>query len=112
LIVAKKTVEEIAGGKPKSTLKEGEKHHNLFSIGCWDVLPIGRPPLEHCAICKEAIFHQFEDLVFIHDGLLKHLWTGGGHGEVKERSKRKIKEGVRSEMCARRKRVAVLMRVI
>jgi hypothetical protein len=57
---------------------------------------------------KEVIFHQFEDLAFIHDGLLKHLWTGGGHGEEKERSNKKIEEGTGSEMCAWRNKVAAI----
>jgi hypothetical protein len=46
---------EVAGRKTKSPLEERGKHHNLFSIGCWDVLPFGRPPLKHHTIWEKMI---------------------------------------------------------
>jgi hypothetical protein len=55
--MAGKAAEEVTGRKAKSTLEEGGEHHNLFSVGCWDVLPFGRPPLEHCVIREEAILN-------------------------------------------------------
>jgi hypothetical protein len=98
LIMVEKTAEEVIGGKTKS-MQEGGEHHNFLSVGCWDVLPFGRPPLEHCTIRVEAILNQFEDFAFICDRVLKHFWVGGGHGKGKENPKRGI-EGSTRGRCA------------
>jgi hypothetical protein len=50
-----KATEEVAGTKTKSPLEEGGEHHNLFSVGCQDVLPFGRMPLKHRAIWDEMV---------------------------------------------------------
>jgi hypothetical protein len=77
-------VKEIAGKKIESELKEGRRHHNLLRVGCWYVLPFGKPPLENRAIREEMILDEFEDFPLIRNGLLEHVWMGGGHGEGKE----------------------------
>jgi hypothetical protein len=52
--VLEKATKEVVGRKTKSLL-EGGKHRNLFSIGCWDVLPFGRPSLKYHEIWEEMI---------------------------------------------------------
>jgi hypothetical protein len=45
--VVEKTTENIVGREAESTLEKGRKHHNLFGVGCSDVFPFSRMPLEH-----------------------------------------------------------------
>jgi hypothetical protein len=89
--VVEKTTENIVGREAESTLEKGRKHHNLFGVGCSDVFPFSRMPLEHRAIREEAVLNQFEDLAFIHDRLLEQTWMRDGHGEGKENLRRRFK---------------------
>jgi hypothetical protein len=57
LVVVKKFTEEITGRKMICTLEEGRKHYDFFSVGCWDVFPFGRPPLEHDTSGEEAVLN-------------------------------------------------------
>jgi hypothetical protein len=57
LIVVENTEEEVAGGKAKSILEEGRKHHNFFGVGCWDLFPFGMSPLEHHMIREEVVLN-------------------------------------------------------
>jgi hypothetical protein len=50
LVVLEEAAKKVTGRVSKSPLEEGTKHHNLFSVGCWDVLPFGRTPLKHGVI--------------------------------------------------------------
>jgi hypothetical protein len=54
--MVKKAAEEFIGRKTKSMLEGGE-HHDLFSVGCWDVLPFGRPPVKHRVIREEMVLN-------------------------------------------------------
>jgi hypothetical protein len=47
--------EEVVDRKTESQLEEGREHLNLFSIGCWNVLPFCRPPLKHRVIQEEIV---------------------------------------------------------
>jgi hypothetical protein len=78
--VVKESAEEITSREAESTLKGGGKHHNLIRIGCWDVFPGGKTPLQHGAVWEKVICNKFENLAFIHDGWLKQVWVRGGHG--------------------------------
>jgi hypothetical protein len=60
-VVVKESAEEIAGGK----------HHNLVHIGCWDVFPGGKMPLQHGAVWDKVVCNKFANLAFICDGRLK-----------------------------------------
>jgi hypothetical protein len=53
--MVEKATEEVTGQKTKSPLEERGKHYDLFSIGCRDVLPFGRPPLKHHTVQEEMI---------------------------------------------------------
>jgi hypothetical protein len=55
--VVKKTSEEVVGGKTESMLEEGRKYHNFFSVGCRDVFPFGKLPLEYRASREEVILN-------------------------------------------------------
>jgi hypothetical protein len=55
--VLEKTLKEVAGRKTKFMLEVGGEHHNLFSIGCQDVLPFGRPPLKYHTIWEEMVLN-------------------------------------------------------
>jgi hypothetical protein len=46
LVLIKESAEEIIGWVAKSTLEEGREHHNLSHIGCRNVFPGGREPLQ------------------------------------------------------------------
>jgi hypothetical protein len=50
-----KAAEEFAGGKAESTLEKRSQHHNVFDIGCWDVFPFHRPPLEHGTVGEKVV---------------------------------------------------------
>jgi hypothetical protein len=75
----KEATEETAVGEAKSVLEEGRQHHNLVGIGCRDVFPFCRPPLEHLAIRKKVIFDQLEDFALICGGFLEYPLVGGDH---------------------------------
>jgi hypothetical protein len=79
-----KSTQEIASREPESLLEEWGEHHNFLGIGCRDVLPSGRLPLEHEAIREKVILNQLEDLAFIHNRLLEHVWVGSGHDREEE----------------------------
>jgi hypothetical protein len=68
-----KAVKEIAGEKTESALKEGKEHHNLLCVGCRDILPFGRPPMENRVIWEVMILDEFEDFTLIRNGLLEHV---------------------------------------
>jgi hypothetical protein len=55
LVVLEETVKEGIAKEPKSLLEEGGEHYNLFGIGCWDVLPYGRPPLKYDTIQEKVM---------------------------------------------------------
>jgi hypothetical protein len=46
-VMIEESTEEVASRKAESTLEEGGEHHNLIRIGCWDVFPHGKMPLQH-----------------------------------------------------------------
>jgi hypothetical protein len=46
----KKTVEEVASRESKSASEERGEHHDLICIGCQNVFPGGRTPLQHGAV--------------------------------------------------------------
>jgi hypothetical protein len=46
LVLIKESAEEIVGWVAKSTLEEGREHNNLSHIGCRNVFPGGREPLQ------------------------------------------------------------------
>jgi hypothetical protein len=48
--MVEQATKDIAGRKTECTQEEGGEHQNFFSIGRRDVLPFGRPPLEHRVI--------------------------------------------------------------
>jgi hypothetical protein len=50
-----KAMKEVMGREPESPLEERRKHHNLLRIGCWDVLPFSRSPLEHGMIQEKVV---------------------------------------------------------
>jgi hypothetical protein len=79
-LMIEESMEEVAGRKTESTLEEWGKHHNLLGIGCRDVFPSSRTPLEHGAIREKAICNYFANFALICNGLLKKVWMWSGHG--------------------------------
>jgi hypothetical protein len=63
-VVVKESAEDIIDQKTKFVLEEGGEHHNLIRIGCWDVFPGGRMPLQHCAVQEEVIRNELVDFTF------------------------------------------------
>jgi hypothetical protein len=57
--VVKESTEEITSWEAKSTLKEGGEHQNLIHVGCWDVFPDGKTPLQHGAVREMVIRNKF-----------------------------------------------------
>jgi hypothetical protein len=76
----KKTVEEVVSWESKSALEERREHHNLIHIGCWNVFPNGRKPLQHSAVQEKVVCIQLADLTSIYDGPLEQVRVRGGHG--------------------------------
>jgi hypothetical protein len=74
----KKSPLEVIGRKAESTLEERAKHHNLICVGCWDVFPSSRTPLEHDTIWDKAICNKFANFTLIRNGLLKKVQSGHG----------------------------------
>jgi hypothetical protein len=66
--VIKESTEEVASREAKSALEEGRKHHNLGRIGCRNVFPSGRMPLQNCAVLEKMIQSKLADFIFICDG--------------------------------------------
>jgi hypothetical protein len=53
-LMLEESAQKIASRKAKSTL-EGGKHHDLIRIGCWDIFPSSRTPLEHGVIREKVV---------------------------------------------------------
>jgi hypothetical protein len=68
LVVIKESAEKVAGREAKSTLEEGREHHNLGHIGCENIFPGGRTPLQDCMVRGKVIRDELTDFTFIHDG--------------------------------------------
>jgi hypothetical protein len=62
-----KVMKEITGRETKSTPEEGGEHHNFFSARRRDLIPIGRPTLEHRTIWEKVIQNKLADLTLIHN---------------------------------------------
>jgi hypothetical protein len=73
VVVIKESTEEVLGREAESTLKEGRKHHNLGCIGCRNVFPNGRTPLQNCVIQEKMIHNKLADFILIRDGRLKKV---------------------------------------
>jgi hypothetical protein len=73
LVMMKESAEEVASRETKSALEEGRKHHNLGHIGCRNVLPSGRTPLQNCVIWKKMIRSKLVDLILICNGRLEKV---------------------------------------
>jgi hypothetical protein len=73
LVVIKESMEEVAGREAKSALEDGRKHHNLGCIGCRNVFPDGRMPLQNCAVREKIIHNKLADFILIHDRRLEKV---------------------------------------
>jgi hypothetical protein len=71
--VIKESVEEVTGREAKFMLEEGIKHHNLCRIGCRNVFPSGRMPLQDYAVQEKMIRNKLADFILIHDGCLEKV---------------------------------------
>jgi hypothetical protein len=79
-VVIKESAEEVASREAKSALEEGREHNNLCRIGCRNIFPDGRMPLQNCAVWEKVIHNKLVDFTLIRDGRLKKVWMQGGHG--------------------------------
>jgi hypothetical protein len=73
LLMIKEPMEEIADREAKSVLEEGREHHNLSRIGCRNIFPGGRMPLQDSAVRAEVIHNKLVDFTFIYDGRLEKM---------------------------------------
>jgi hypothetical protein len=73
LVAIKESTKEIAGRKAKSTLEKGREHHNLSHIGCRNVFPGGRTPLQDIAVHEKVIRIKLVDFTFIRNGWLERM---------------------------------------
>jgi hypothetical protein len=78
LVIIQDSVEEIASGESKSVM-EGEKHHNLFGVGCENIFSDGGAPLRHNSHKVKVIRNEFADFIFIHDERLEKMRMRGCH---------------------------------
>jgi hypothetical protein len=116
LVMIKKTAEKVTSREAKSVLKEIGEHHNLICIGCWNVFPGGRTPLQHGAVWEKVVCSRLADLTFICNEPLEQVRVRGGHG-WKEKSyygersmqlrRRWRREEMRREMVVVREMVRV-----
>jgi hypothetical protein len=81
LVVVKKDAEEIVDQESKSALEEGGKHHDFVGVGCWNVLTVGRAPLQHLTVREKVARDELTDLAFIGDCWLQQVWVWGAHGK-------------------------------
>jgi hypothetical protein len=92
--VVKESTEEIVGRDAESTLKEREKHHNLIRIGCCDVFPSGRMPLQHDTVWEKAVHNEFCESHFHPRGMTKtgasarRPWLGRNFVTTRDRRER------------------------
>jgi hypothetical protein len=68
LVVIKESTEEIIGREAKFALEVGREHHNLNHIGCRNIFPGGRTPLQDGVVRQEVIHNELADFTFICDG--------------------------------------------
>jgi hypothetical protein len=73
-VMIEESVEEVTSRNAESALQKGGEHHNLVSIGCWDVIPDGGAPLRYYAVREKMIHDELPYLTFIQDGSLKKVW--------------------------------------
>jgi hypothetical protein len=73
LVVIKEFTEEVTGREAKSALEERIKHHILCCIGCKNVFPGGRTPLQNRAVQEKMIHNKLADFILIHDGHLEKV---------------------------------------
>jgi hypothetical protein len=79
LVMIKESAEEIASREAKSALEEGREHHNLNRVGCRNIFPGGRTPLQDDAVLEEVICNEFTDFTFICARWVEKIWVRGGH---------------------------------
>jgi hypothetical protein len=79
-VVIKESAEEVTSREAKSVLEEGREHHNICRIGCRNIFPSGRTPLQYCAVREKVIHNKLVDFTLIHDGRLEKVRMRGGHG--------------------------------
>jgi hypothetical protein len=79
LVVIKESMEEITGREAKSALKEEREHHNLYRIGCQNVFPGSRTPLQDDAVWKKMIRNKLADFTFICNRWLEKIRVRGNH---------------------------------
>jgi hypothetical protein len=94
-VVAKEPTEDIIDQEAKSMLEEGGKHDNLIRIGCWDVFPGGRTPLQHCAVPEKVIHDKLVDSILIHNGRLEKVRMLGGHSWGEGSQHHKVRASVK-----------------
>jgi hypothetical protein len=68
LIIIQDPTEEVASKESTSALEEGEKHHNLFVVGCRNIFSGGGAPLPYNLFEEKVIRNEVVDFVFIRDG--------------------------------------------
>jgi hypothetical protein len=79
LVLIKESTENVVGREAKSALEEGREHHNLSCIGCRNIFPSGRTPLQDGAVQEKMVCIKLADFTFIHDGRLEKMRVQGGH---------------------------------
>jgi hypothetical protein len=99
LVVIKESVEELVGREAKFVLEEGREHHNLSRIGCRNIFPGGRTPLQDDAVREEVIHNEFVDLTFIHDGRLEKMRVRGSHHGGERSQQHRIGASAKDEIA-------------
>jgi hypothetical protein len=79
LVMINVSMEKVTGEEAKSALEEGREHHNLNCIGCRNVFPGGRMPLQDGAVREKVIHNKLADFAFIRDRWLEKMRVRGGH---------------------------------
>jgi hypothetical protein len=97
--VIKEFVEEIAGREAKFVLEEGREHHNLSRIGCRNVFPDGRMPLQDGAVQEKVIPNKLVDFTFIRERRLEMMWVRGGHRGGERSQQHRIRASARVEIA-------------
>jgi hypothetical protein len=73
LVVITEYAKEVASREAKFVLEKEREHHNLSCIGCRNIFPSGRTPLQDGTVREEVIRNEFADLTFISDWRLEKM---------------------------------------
>jgi hypothetical protein len=99
LVEIKESAEEITGREAKSVLEEGREHHNLSCIGCRNLFPDGRTPLQDSTVWEKVIRNKLADVTFICNRRMEKMRVRGSHHKGERSQQHRIGASTKEEIA-------------